>query len=71
MYITGWAMIKNTEIVNTRIGVDFRGVWDLGREWRFEFSFECIEFEVLLPRSLCSVFPEGAIHVHFNANIAF
>ena len=64
-------MIKNTEIVNTRIGVDFRGVWDLGREWRFEFSFECIELEVLLPRSLCSVFPEGAIHVHFNANIAF
>lgn len=34
MYIIGWAMIKNIEIVNTRIGVDFRGVGDLGREWR-------------------------------------
>ena len=31
MYITGWAMKKNTEIANTRIGVDFRGVGDLGR----------------------------------------
>lgn len=37
---------------------------------RFEFSFECVEFEVVLTRLPLCLIPEGVIHIDFNTNIA-
>lgn len=37
---------------------------------RFEFSFACVEFEVVLTRLPPCLIPEGIIHIEFNTNVA-